>query len=341
MKIHKVLFYIYIIIVYLSLFASVCSHGYPDLSEYELVSSITMRELEHGCVFLNNDLLTVVYRNQGDDYYLMRIEEYDIKDPGQPNLLYAGSLTPHITHDMVVVSDIKQAFFYRPAWKNLYCFDFETTEIIEIETDFLVSALAIQDTILYLKSSDGLVILDINDPNNPLELYNENDTTYYYDHSTVAVADTVLFEHMRYLARFRWWNIKNPQAPGVFAEGYYYTESPVQSAVTDDYLLITHYKYWDIISLYRCARDYADTLTIEETGELNSYSNNLTVIDTMVYLLNYSEITIFTLDDFSQHLHIRPIALANPSYLSFKIQDQRIYVLCRGYGIFIYERSAL
>ncbi len=342
MKTTKLSFYLFVTVVCFILITSICSYEHPEFSEYELVGSMLIKELEHGHIFLNNDLLTVVYRNRGDDAYLSRMRVYDISNPLQPKLIRIGNLVPEIDWAMHVVYSKTQAFFYKKHWQDIEYLDLETSEITEINTEYSVSALTILDSLLYLNTSSGLVILDITDPVNPIELYNENDTVSYYGgYSVIAVADTVLFELTNYLHRFRWWNIKTPQAPSLISEGHPYIDAPSYSIITNNYLLIAASEYVFDPCLYRCKRDYADTLTIEETQVLDYGIDGLAVSNTSVYLMNryHSELTVLQLDDFSQQLHIRPIALGNPSYISFGVCDHRIFVLCRGYGILVYERS--
>ncbi|MGB3478186.1 MAG: hypothetical protein WBB67_03400 [bacterium] len=339
MKMNKFSFYLFVTVICFILITSVCSYEHPEFSEYELVGSMIIKELKHGHIFLNSDVLSVVYRTRGDDAYLTRMRVYDISNPIRPKLIRINSLMPEIGWDMRVVHSKTQAFFYQRYWQDIKYLDLETSEITEFNTEYAVLAMTILDSLLYLNTSNGLVILDVTDPTNPLELYNEHDTVAYYGYSVIAVADTVLFEQTYYLYRFRWWNIKTPQAPSLISEGYHYIDGSLYSIITNNYLLIAASEYVCDPCLYRCTRNYADTLTIEETEAIGYGINGLAVVDTSVYLMNWSELMVLQLDDFSQQQNIRPIALGNPSYISFGVCDHRIFTLCREHGILVYERS--
>ena len=307
-----------------------CQHEHPPMSEYQVVGYVPIDSVRYGKLFISGNSLFVLYDTTYNNYWT-KMKEYDLSNPLEPILINTDDLDP-INHYYYITYQDSFIFFHN-SYDYLQIFNLHTLQSVNIDTDYYINSLVYKNNHVFISSYSGLRIWDITNLPNYTEVF--NDSIHRWN-GCISYIDTILFETYDHYGEneFKFWNIKNPDQPQMITQGDFSYDF-FRIDITDQFIIGFIYEL-----IYRFTYDFSDSLVLDEIVYIDYYQEEPKVSDSLIYLTTYDQLCVIAIDDFDEKWIIDVIRdnYYYYSFLSCEIYDNKIYVIVRDKGIYIYER---
>ncbi len=307
-----------------------CQHEHPPMSEYQVVGYVPIDSVKYGKLFISGNSLFVLYDTTYNNRWT-KMKEYDLSNPLEPILINTDDLEP-INHYYYITYQDSFIFFHN-SYDYLQIFNLHTLQSVNIDTDYYINSLVYKNNHVFISSYSGLRIWDITNLPNYTEVF--NDSIHRWN-GCISYIDTILFETYDHYGEneFKFWNIKNPDQPQMITQGNFSYDF-FRTDITDQFIIGFIYE-----SIYRFTYDFSDSLVLDEIDYIDYYQEEPKVSDSLIYLTTYDQLCIIAIDDFDEKwiINIIDYDYHYYSFLSCEIYDNKIYVIVRDKGIYIYER---
>ncbi len=307
-----------------------CQHEHPPMSEYQVVGYVPIDSVRYGKLFISGNSLFVLYDTTYNNYWT-KMKEYDLSNPLEPILLNTDDLDPINHYYYITYQD--SFIFFHDSYDYLQIFNLHTLQSVNIDIDYYINSLVYKNNHVFISSYSGLRIWDITNLPNYTEVF--NDSIHRWN-GCISYIDTILFETYDHYGEneFKFWNIKNPDQPQMITQGNFSYDF-FRTDITDQFIIGFSYE-----SIYRFTYDFSDSLVLDEIDYIDYYQEEPKVSDSLIYLTTYDQLCIIAIDDFDEKwiINIIDYDYHYYSFLSCEIYDNKIYVIVRDKGIYIYER---
>ncbi len=307
-----------------------CQHEHPPMSEYQVVGYVPIDSVRYGKLFISGNSLFMLYDTTYNNRWT-KMKEYDLSNPLEPILINTDDLEP-INHYYYITYQDSFIFFHN-SYDYLQIFNLHTLQSVNIDTDYYINSLVYKNNHVFISSYSGLRIWDITNLPNYTEVF--NDSIHRWN-GCISYIDTILFETYDHYGEneFKFWNIKNPDQPQMITQGNFSYDF-FRTDITDQFIIGFIYE-----SIYRFTYDFSDSLVLDEIDYIDYYQEEPKVSDSLIYLTTYDQLCIIAIDDFDEKwiINIIDYDYHYYSFLSCEIYDNKIYVIVRDKGIYIYER---
>lgn len=307
-----------------------CQHEHPPMSEYQVVGYVPIDSVRYGKLFISGNSLFVLYDTTYNNYWT-KMKEYDLSNPLEPILINTDDLDP-INHYYYITYQDSFIFFHN-SYDYLQIFNLHTLQSVNIDIDYYINSLVYKNNHVFISSYSGLRIWDITNLPNYTEVF--NDSIHRWN-GCISYIDTILFETYDHYGEneFKFWNIKNPDQPQMITQGNFSYDF-FRTDITDQFIIGFIYE-----SIYRFTYDFSDSLVLDEIDYIDYYQEEPKVSDSLIYLTTYDQLCVIAIDDFDEKwiINIIDYDYHYYSFLSCEIYDNKIYVIVRDKGIYIYER---
>lgn len=307
-----------------------CQHEHPPMSEYQVVGYVPIDSVKYGKLFISGNSLFVLYDTTYNNYWT-KMKEYDLSNPLEPILLNTDDLDPINHYYYITYQD--SFIFFHDSYDYLQIFNLHTLQSVNIDIDYYINSLVYKNNHVFISSYSGLRIWDITNLPNYTEVF--NDSIHRWN-GCISYIDTILFETYDHYGEneFKFWNIKNPDQPQMITQGDFSYDF-FRTDITDQFIIGFSYEL-----IYRFTYDFSDSLVLNEIDYIDYYQEEPKVSDSLIYLTTYDQLCVIAIDDFDEKwiIDIIDYDYHYYSFLSCEIYDNKIYVIVRDKGIYIYER---